>query len=314
MKPIKLPANITRSLGRVGLKIKKHGPEALVVTGVIGFVATAVLACRSTIKAKEVLDKREKDLKDINDCKADLDAGVITKEEYSEEDYQKDIKIVNAHTAVELVKLYAPAIGLGILSATSILAGHNITRKRNVALAAAYTAVDTSFKEYRGRVVDRFGKELDKELRYNIKAKEVEEVSTDEETGEEKVVKKTVETASVSGPSDFAKFFDEFSPCWRKDADYNLMFLKKQESFANDKLRKQGHLFLNEVYDMLGIPATRAGQVVGWIYDEKHPIGDNYVSFGIYDLHDESKRAFVNGNERSILLDFNVDGNILDLI
>ena len=92
------------------------------------------------------------------------------------------------------------------------------------------------------------------------------------------------------------------------------MFLFKQQNYANDTLKARGYLFLNEVYDMLGIPRTKAGQVVGWIYDEKHPIGDNFVDFGIVDVNNERSRAFMNGYERSIILDFNVDGNILDLI
>ena len=92
------------------------------------------------------------------------------------------------------------------------------------------------------------------------------------------------------------------------------MYLRRQQEFANEMLRSKGHLFLNEVYDILGFPRTKAGQVVGWIYDEKNPVGDNYVDFGIYDITDERKRDFINGYERSILLDFNVDGNIWDLM
>ena len=91
----------------------------------------------------------------------------------------------------------------------------------------------------------------------------------------------------------------------------NLSFLKCQQKYANDLLVAHGYLFLNQVYEMLGIPKTKAGQVVGWIYDKKNPQHDNYVDFGIYDLHNERKRDFVNGYERSILLDFNVDGDIL---
>ena len=63
---------------------------------------------------------------------------------------------------------------------------------------------------------------------------------------------------------------------------------------------------------MLGIPATRAGQQVGWIYDKNDPNKDNFVDFGIYDTNRPSNRDFVNGYERTILLDFNVDGNILN--
>ena len=122
---------------------------------------------------------------------------------------------------------------------------------------------------------------------------------------------------NVADPGEYsiyAKFFDDGCTGWTKDPEYNLMFLKDQQRYANDLLQSKGHLFLNEVYDMLGIPRTKAGQAVGWIYDEKNPVGDNFVDFGMYDMYNEKARDFVNGYERTILLDFNVDGNILDMI
>ena len=162
-------------------------------------------------------------------------------------------------------------------------------------------------------MVERFGKELDKELRYNIKAKEIENVVVDE-NGKETIEKEVVNTIDNLEHSEYAKFFDEGCPDWQKDPEFNLMYLRKQQEWANECLRNKGHLFLNEVYDMLGIPRTQAGQVVGWIFDEKNPNGDNFVDFGIYDVTSERKRAFVNGFERCILLDFNVDGVIYDMI
>lgn len=109
----------------------------------------------------------------------------------------------------------------------------------------------------------------------------------------------------------YAKFFDETCAAWCNDSEYNLMFLKMQQQYATEKLRARGYLFLNEVYEMLGMPRTKAGQVIGWIYDENNPTGDNYVDFDIYADHNAN---FVNGYERKVLLDFNVDGNILDRI
>lgn len=131
-----------------------------------------------------------------------------------------------------------------------------------------------------------------------------------EDNGEVKVTKdEYVEEKKKPHVSNYARFFDEACTAWTKDPELNLMFLKCQEQFANEKLRSRGYLFLNEVYDMLGMPRTKAGQVIGWIYDEKNPVGDNYVDFDIYAEHNAN---FVNGYERPILLDFNVDGNIID--
>lgn len=310
MKKAEIMNSMTRSFHKVNFKVKKHSPEILIVAGIVGTVASAVMACKATTKVSDILEETKTKIDQVNDVVANEG---ISEEQYSKEDAKKDLAIIYAQTGVKIVKLYAPAIVLGALSLTGIIASNNILRKRNLALAAAYTAVDKGFKEYRGRVVERFGKELDRELRYNIKAKEIEETVLDED-GKEKTVKKTINTADVNDISDYARFFDEYCTGWDKDPEYNLMFLKQQQAHANRLLQTNGYLFLNEVYDMLGIRRTKAGQIVGWVYDEKNPIGDNYVDFGIYDLYNEKSRDFVNGRERSILLDFNVDGNIWDLM
>ena len=216
----------------------------------------------------------------------------------------------------KLFKLYAPAIALGALSITSIVAGHHILHKRNLALAAAYTVVDRGFKQYRKNVVDRFGEELDKELRYNIKSKDVEVITKDKK-GVEKVEKQTeyeIDQHGLEDYSPYARFFDATSACFEKNAELNLMFLRRQQDFANEKLKRNGHLFLNEVYDLLGIPRSIPGQEVGWVYNSKDPLADNRVDFGIYDITKEGCRRFVNGLEYNILLDFNVDGPITSIL
>lgn len=311
LNKIEITNKVSRTFHKTAFKIKKHSPEILVVSGVVGVVTGAVMACKATLKVDEVNEVAKGKLDRIHEAK---EHGVTAAgKDYTEEDYKKDLTIAYVQTGWDYVKLYGPSVAVGVLGVTAILAGHNMTRKRNVALAAAYTAIDNSFKGYRGRVVERFGEALDKELMYNIKTKEVEEIVVNED-GTEAVVKKTVEVADPNTISNYAKFFDEYCQGWTKDPEYNLMFLKDQQRYANDILKNRGHIFLNEVYDLIGIPRTKAGQVVGWIYDEKHPVGDNYVDFGIMDINRENNRLFVNGYERSILLDFNVDGNIMDLI
>lgn len=231
------------------------------------------------------------------------------KADYSQEDAKKDLTIIYAQTGVKLVKLYAPAIALGALSLTSIVASNNILRKRNVALAAAYATVDKSFKEYRNRVVERFGEQVDKELKYDIKAKKFEETVKDPETGKEKKVKSTVNVANAD--SGYARFFDETCKGYEKDTQYNLLMLRGQQQYANDLLHARGYVFLNDVYDMLGIDRTKEGQIVGWVYDKNNEVGDNFVDFGILETNRETEDG---SYEPAILLDFNVDGNILDLI
>lgn len=309
MKTTDIMNRATGAFNKIGFQVKKHSPEILIVAGVIGTVASTVIACKATTKLGAILDETKETVDKIHEC---VDDETLS-EKYSLEDSKKDLAIVYIHSGLALAKLYAPAAILGSLSIASILVSNNILRKRNVALAAAYTAIDKGFKEYRGRVVERFGEEIDRELRYNIKAKTFSDTVTDE-NGKEKKSKVTLNVADPNTYSDYARFFDEGCSCWEKDAEYNLMFLRAQQQYANDLLRSKGHLYLNEVYDMLGIPRTKAGQIVGWVYDSESPVGDNFVDFGIYDVHKEQKRDFVNGYERCILLDFNVDGNIWDLM
>ena len=308
MKTTELVNNATRAFNRIGFKLKKHSPEIMVIAGVVGVVASAVMACKATTKASDIVEETKDQMDKIKTVAETHDT-----EEYSEEDMKKDTTIVYTQAAVKFIKLYAPSVLLGAASITSILAGHNITRKRNIALAAAYATIDKGFKSYRANVVERFGKDLDKELRYNVKAKEFDEIVTNDK-GKEKTVKKSVEIADPNTYSDYARFFDDGCTGWQKDAELNLVFLKHQQNYANELLQRKGHLFLNEVYDMLGIPRTKAGQIVGWVYDDKNERGDNFVDFGIYDMNREKVRDFVNGYERTILLDFNVDGDILNLI
>lgn len=303
----------TKAVHKFGFTIKKHSPEILAAVGVVGTVTSAVMACKATTKVSDILEETKQQVDDVHMVLADEN---ISEEKYSENDAKKDLAIIYAQSGVKFVKLYAPAVALGVLSIGCMLSSNHILRKRNVALAAAYTAVDKTFKEYRGRVVDRFGQEIDRELKYGIKAKKITETVVDEETGKEKKVKKTVDVIdeNVTGYSDYARFFDELNPNYEKDAEFNLMFLRAQQQYANDLLISRGYLFLNDVYDMIGIPRTKAGQIVGWVYNENNPVGDNYVDFGMYDIRRPGAREFVNGYEKAILLDFNVDGNILDLI
>ena len=178
MKANKIMSKVSGTLNKVGFSLKKHSPEILVAAGVVGTVVSTVMACRATTKIDTILDETKEQLDKIHEYSENPDMA----EKYNAEDAKKDTVVVYAHAGVKLAKLYAPAVGLGILSLGSILASNNILRKRNAALAAAYAVVDRSFKEYRDRVVERFGEEVDHQLRYNIKATEVEETVIDEKS------------------------------------------------------------------------------------------------------------------------------------
>lgn len=300
--------SFTSGFNRVKFQIQKKSPEILIVAGVIGVVAGAVMACVATTKVSKVLDDAKEKIDQIHEDEVVLEDGS------KDEESQKELTRTYLHTGVELIKLYAPSIMIGALSLTSIIGSNHILKKRNIALAAAYATVDKTFKEYRDRVKTALGEESDKELRFGVTSQKVDKVVTDE-NGKEKKVKETIKvTDDINATSEYARFFDEACDGWDPDPEFSLSYLRIQQNLMNDKLKSQGHLFLNEVYDHLGYPRTRAGAVVGWVYDPERGTGDNYVDFGIYDVNRKEVRNFVNGYEQAILLDFNVDGVILSAL
>lgn len=304
MNKAELISKATLAFGKTKFKLQKHSPEILIVTGIVGTVVSAVMACKATLSVPEIVEEHKDALNEVHENPENLPV----------EQVRKETAMVFVRTGAKFVKVYAPSVILGSLSIASILASNDILRKRNVALGAAYATLNQSFNEYRNRVIERFGDKVDKELKYGLQSKKVEVTEVDPETGKEKKKKETIEISSGVPASPYAKFFDESSRCWEKDAELNLMFLRREQVYWNDKLRARGYVFLNEVYERLDIPTTRAGQCVGWIYNPDRPNGDNYIDFGMYDITREPTREFVNGLERVILLDFNVDGVILDKI
>ena len=301
MKANEIMSKASGALNKIGFGLKKRSPEILVAVGVVGTVVSAVMACKATTKINTILDETKEQLDKIHEYAGNPDVA----EKYNAEDAKKDTAIVYAQAGVKLAKLYAPAVGLGILSISSILASNNILRKRNMAISAALAAATQDFKDYRNRVIERFGKEVDHQLRYNIKAEEIEETVTDEK-GKEKKVKKSIEVADPNA-SGYVKYFTRSNPYWEEDSSYVEMFLRSQQNFANDKLKATGHLTLNDVYDMLGFHDSKAGMVVGWIYDLDHPNGDNYVEFDVKKVNLPNEQG---GYEEAYAIDFNVDGNI----
>ena len=298
----------TRLLSSAQYQIKKHSPEILMVAGIAGTVVGTVLACKATTKVSEIIEEKNKAVNDVHTCLEDKEI------EYTEEDSKKDLTIIYTQTGVKLFKLYAPAIGVMALSFASIIAGHKVLKKRNVAIAAAYVAIDKGFKQYRKNVIEEFGEGVDQQMRFGLKSKEVKKKGKDGKTVKETEYYIDPEGNPLDNISEYARFFDAASGNFAKDPEYNMMFLRRQQDYANEMLKARGHLFLNEVYDLLDIPRSKAGQVVGWIYDKNgNTKGDNYVDFGLY-RNDQGTRRFINGLEYNILLDFNVDGVIYDLI
>lgn len=301
-----IPDTIARKVAQQSFLASKNSPRILFGAGVIGMVGSTVLACRATLKLEDTITAIEKEKERAYQIKGHVDSPEYNGEAtYSDTELRKDLSVITVRGVGSVIKLYAPSVLLGAISIAALTKSHSILQDRNLALGAAYAAIDTAFTRYRGRVIDRYGEDVDREMRYESETVDF----IDEETG--KLI--TVERAIDSPGSMYARFYDEQSSRnWSVDPDINLLFLRSVQNTMNDRLRARGHVFLNEVYDALGLSHTTPGAVVGWRW--KKDSGDDYIDFGIWDSTQETINDFFNGREGAILLDFNVDGIIHDKI
>lgn len=286
---------VTRFAGRALLHGQKHAPAILTGLGIVGSIASSVMVARATLRLEDVVDKYEEGKRLLNDRSYT--------QEHSLEEVRKDKIYLNITYGKDLAKIYGPAITMGAVSIACILAAYGIMHRRNAALAAAYKILETTFNKYREEVVDRYGHD-DERVIYESSLRKTNERAIEASSNDPHTLDRKV-------PSQYARFFDEYNPNWRKDGSYNLMFLRAQQNMLNDLLLARGHVFLNEVYSRLGFPHTSAGAVVGWVLSDD---GDNFIDFGIYTTDRPEAREFVNGYERSVLLDFNHQGVIYDRI
>ena len=288
----------TSKAGIAALTLSKNSPTILFGVGVVGVVGTVVLASRSTLKLPDVLDKHDEGVAKINHATENLDG-------YTSTMRKKDLLTVKSGLVVDVCKLYAPATILGIASIAALTGSHVILSRRNAALGTTLAALDKAFKEYRGRVVADQGELKDKEYMYGSVEREV----YDGETKKGEPIIKKVKSFGDGG-SPYSVVFDEENLNWQTTPAYNVYFLRMVQNQLNDKLRAQGYLFLNEAYHELGFPETQAGQVTGWLWGDGGQ--DEFVDFCIWTPDNkETLDAFQVGRSGAILLDFNVDGPIL---
>lgn len=292
--------NITVQTLKIGERFFKRNKPRIFMIGGIGLSAAGtVTACAATYKhIDNILDK----------CKNDLEAAGELPEDEAGKEKAKAI----ASAAASVVKTYAVPAALSAAGFGSIIYANHIQEQRQEVLSSALTSVGAAYAAYKKRVEETYGKDANEAILTNSKPVEV---TTDD--GKE-VKKETVETAEKDDllDSPFDKFFDESSRCWKDDAEENNSFLFLAEKECDRQLKREGYLLLSDVYRKLDIPITKASLVAGWVYNSEYgdEISDDYVSFGLKDIHDQAKRRFINGYENVVLLSFNCSSNIADYI
>lgn len=299
---------VTSKVGRQILLTQKHSPAILFTVGTVGVVTSTVMACKATLQLETTLEKHRAQLLEIEDFAI---AAIPNPDvEYTDKDLRKDRAIVRVRQATSVGRLYAPAATVGLLSVCALGGSHVILTKRNTAVMAAYATIEKAFAEYQERVVAVVGPEKEREIRYALEDREI--AVDDPETGRTEV--EVVKTPTAEALGEYRKMFGrDTSQSWSPVPEYNLIFLRGVQNQLNDQLYGKGHVFLNDAFDALGLDRTKVGSQVGWVKNNAN--GDNIIDFGIFSGEDPlTFHDFMTGRENSILLDFNVDGVIWNLI
>lgn len=303
-----------KAAGGSGLFLKAHAPEIMVGGGVAGFVVTVISACKATGKAHEILEAKEEALTANDRCYQEktLNAG----------EYEENAKIINRNAKWALIKAYTPtATGLAV-SVILVLGGYRMINGRLVKTAAAYKILEDGFGRYRENVRDEFGEETDWRMLNSIRPERLEAAEKEREANREaeadrKRKKRNREKRRTAHQEVYSKFFDQYSDRWRRSwtPEQVWEYLRQKQREANDMLSIRKHIFLNEVYDLLGLDRTEEGAVVGWILTKNNP--DSHVDFGLDSMPDEARRKFLSAERNEdikIWLHFNPDGLIYNLI
>lgn len=289
----------------------KNAPDIMIGAGVTTGIVATVVACKQTLKLDNINQQYNHDRERIAAA-----AETHTKpdgSEYTDSDIGHDMTAIAVRRVVNVAKTYALPAGLCVISVGLTLGGYGILKTRHAALVTAFGALQTTFNEYRERVREKYGEEEERKIYYGIKDDTVSE--NDSENGDASDPKTTAPANGMTSPSIYARFFDEYSTSWTRDNEYNKVYLRAREKDFNKQLITAGYVLLNDVYRGIGLQPTDVGRVCGWVYKPNDPNhkGDNYISFNMFNTS-EASREFINGVNPSILLDFNVDGYILDKI
>lgn len=312
---IKIPEKAVKILSKAQGSLSKHSPEIWLGAGIVAIIGGTIWACQSSRKVDRVIEVHQEDMdalkNALNEAEEMRTEAAKANEEFDDSDlmtvkqYKTECIKCTMTTVGDFFYLYGPSVLLIAGGIGMIINGHRILCQRNATLLAAYSTLETSFAEYRKRVSDRYGADVENDI-YTGTTYTTETHTEVDENGKKKKVKENIAIPGASVSPYATMFSHDTTTEWTNSPDYNRTFLLCQQNIANNQLHSRGHLFLNEVYDLLGIDHTSTGAVCGWILPE-HPTdeADEYIDFGIVDPRDETG---------DILLDFNCQGLIYDKI
>lgn len=221
---------------------KRHATLLLTIASTVGVVATSVEVAHATIKATEKVDEMRAERDEWKETSG-IDQPEITKEE-----------IVKA-----CWKFYIPSAVIGAGTISCMIAANAIGAKGQKSLAAAYAMVDQGYKQYRKKVAERFGKDVDRSIENEVI---VEQANDLDEDASEKVT-----------------CYDVYS-----DRYFEITKLRFERAInsINRDLAICGYASLNDFYRKLGVSETEEGDAIGWdIEDISEWLGICWLDFAL---------------------------------
>lgn len=305
--------------GKIIQKVKFRSPELLIGAGVVGLVGAAVVAVRRGVRWHNAAKGNLLlDLETIEKAKASP--------EYSREDKVRDYATAIGRGVWSFTQIYGPSVAVGAASVVSILAGTGILKGRLAAMTSAAATAQAALDRYRSRVREKLGEDADYEFAYEVSAKKAK-IKHEDGTKESLVTYHLVPSSGEwMAASPYSRLWDENAMEWCANRDIQFLTLRSLENHFNQELNARGVVFLNDVYKALGLPMSKDAALVGWIKDYEKPKmaklaaelgrvpGDGVISFGVFENESPSARAYLAGDDDRVVLDFNVDGVIYDLI
>lgn len=306
---------VVKAVGKkLALKIGEKSPEIFLTTGIAGFVGSTVLACKATLKAGDAIQKHKDRVNMIEDAKVICknESTEIVNTEYTQKEELHDRIISKALLAKDLAALYGPSVVVGIAGIVCVVKSQNIMKDRNLALISAYNLLSKGYNLYRSRVREELGDDMDHHFKYGTEIGEKVDTIIGEDGKKTKIKKleqyvdgdpKKIEDAG------YARIFDVRCPSWCNNDDYNMMFIKSKQDWFNLLLSRDGTVFLNDVYQELGFPKTKAGQMVGWCNKGNNVNRDGVIIFKIEKIRSDH---YAPNEASAFVIDFNVDGVVFD--
>ena len=204
---------------RASLYVRRNAPTILTCVGGIGVVATSVMAVKATPKALQLLEEAKAEKGD------DL-------------------------TKLEVVAVagpaYIPAMVTGAATIACIFGANVLNRSQQASLASAYALIDNSYKEYKKKVEELYGKEADAQVKQEI-------------------AKDKYKKSDVKDEDDKLLFYDEFSGRFFNATMEDVL---RAEYHVNREIDNLGWATLNEFYLKAGLEPIEGGFDVGWTEEE----------------------------------------------